>query len=163
MAHCPNSGASGSCERLVLVDCQFYRGSASHVRRNRISRPPGQPHPSHNFTALRLVLDADVAGEGIALPGHVSFARPVGDRTRGPGAAGRRRPCGRGGADLGWEETLVPSDPASPARSVVRREAVGVVAAVIPWNSPFSSAAAKIIPALLAGNSVVLKVSRRTR
>jgi acyl-CoA reductase-like NAD-dependent aldehyde dehydrogenase len=61
--------------------------------------------------------------------------------------------------EFGWEETLMPSDPASPVRSVVRREAIGVVAAVIPWNSPFSSATAKIIPALLAGNSVVLKVS----
>ena len=61
--------------------------------------------------------------------------------------------------EFAWEETLAPSDPASPVRSVVRREAVGVVAAVIPWNSPFSSATAKILPALLAGNSVVLKVS----
>lgn len=61
--------------------------------------------------------------------------------------------------EFGWEETLTPSDPASPVRSVVRREAIGVVAAVIPWNSPFSSATSKIIPALLAGNSVVLKVS----
>ncbi|MER6496394.1 aldehyde dehydrogenase [Streptomyces griseorubiginosus] len=61
--------------------------------------------------------------------------------------------------EFGWEETLVPSDPASPVRSVVRREAIGVVAAVIPWNSPFSSATSKIIPSLLAGNSVVLKVS----
>ncbi|MBX7553956.1 aldehyde dehydrogenase [Streptomyces sp. NPDC004232] len=61
--------------------------------------------------------------------------------------------------EFGWEETLVPSDPASPVRSVVRREAVGVVAAVIPWNSPFSSATSKIIPALVAGNSVVLKAS----
>ncbi|GLP64090.1 aldehyde dehydrogenase [Streptomyces sp. TUS-ST3] len=61
--------------------------------------------------------------------------------------------------EFGWEETLTPSDPASPVRSVVRREAIGVVVAVIPWNSPFSSATSKIIPALLAGNSVVLKVS----
>ncbi|MFF4763383.1 aldehyde dehydrogenase [Streptomyces sp. NPDC001292] len=61
--------------------------------------------------------------------------------------------------EFAWEETLVPSDPDSPTRSVVRREAVGVVAAVIPWNSPFSSATSKIIPALVAGNSVVLKVS----
>ncbi|GHF41802.1 acyl-CoA reductase-like NAD-dependent aldehyde dehydrogenase [Amycolatopsis bartoniae] len=60
---------------------------------------------------------------------------------------------------FGWEETLTPSDPAAPFRSVVRREAIGVVAAVIPWNSPFSAALAKIIPALLAGNTVVLKVS----
>ncbi|MGI6876057.1 aldehyde dehydrogenase [Amycolatopsis sp. 3B14] len=61
--------------------------------------------------------------------------------------------------EFGWEETLEPSDPAAPFRSVVRREAVGVVAAIIPWNSPFSSAMAKILPALLAGNTVVLKVS----
>ncbi|MFF7051769.1 aldehyde dehydrogenase [Streptomyces griseorubiginosus] len=61
--------------------------------------------------------------------------------------------------EFAWEETLVPSDSASPVRSVVRREAIGVVAAVIPWNSPFSSATSKIIPSLLAGNSVVLKVS----
>jgi acyl-CoA reductase-like NAD-dependent aldehyde dehydrogenase len=61
--------------------------------------------------------------------------------------------------ELGWEETLTPSDPAATARSVVRREPIGVVAAVIPWNSPFSAALAKIIPALLAGNTVVLKVS----
>ncbi|POX57309.1 aldehyde dehydrogenase [Streptomyces sp. Ru71] len=61
--------------------------------------------------------------------------------------------------EFAWEERLAPSDPASPVRSVVRREPVGVVAAVIPWNSPFSSATSKIIPALAAGNSVVLKVS----
>jgi acyl-CoA reductase-like NAD-dependent aldehyde dehydrogenase len=61
--------------------------------------------------------------------------------------------------EFGWEETLAPSDPAAAFRSVVRREPIGVVAAIIPWNSPFSAALAKIIPALLAGNTVVLKVS----
>ncbi|GAA0466742.1 aldehyde dehydrogenase [Paractinoplanes deccanensis] len=60
---------------------------------------------------------------------------------------------------FGWEETLTPSDPDAPFTSVVRRTPVGVVAAIIPWNSPFSAANAKIIPALLAGNTVVLKVS----
>ncbi|MER5787291.1 aldehyde dehydrogenase [Streptomyces sp. NPDC001980] len=57
---------------------------------------------------------------------------------------------------FGWEEVL---ESGSAVRTVVRREPVGVVAAVIPWNSPFSAAMAKIIPALLAGNTVVLKVS----
>ncbi|WP_127503026.1 aldehyde dehydrogenase [Actinoplanes solisilvae] len=61
--------------------------------------------------------------------------------------------------EFGWKETLTPSDPSAPFRSVVRRTPVGVVAAIIPWNSPFSAANAKIIPALLAGNTVVLKVS----
>ncbi|MVU75925.1 aldehyde dehydrogenase family protein [Nocardia sp. ET3-3] len=58
-----------------------------------------------------------------------------------------------------WESTLTPSETNARVRSVVRREPVGVVAAVIPWNSPFSSATSKILPALLTGNSVVLKVS----
>jgi aldehyde dehydrogenase (NAD+) len=61
--------------------------------------------------------------------------------------------------ELGWEEILEPSDSSVPYDTIVRREAVGVVAAVIPWNSPFSAATAKLVPALLAGNTVVLKVS----
>lgn len=42
---------------------------------------------------------------------------------------------------------------------LVRREPVGVVAAVIPWNVPQFTAAAKLGPALLAGCTVVLKPS----
>ncbi|MFI6652698.1 aldehyde dehydrogenase [Streptomyces sp. NPDC050529] len=42
---------------------------------------------------------------------------------------------------------------------LVRREPVGVVAAVVPWNVPQFTAAAKLAPALLAGCSAVLKVS----
>ncbi|WP_433598314.1 aldehyde dehydrogenase family protein [Nocardia sp. CA-135953] len=39
------------------------------------------------------------------------------------------------------------------------RAAVGVVAAIVPWNSPFSLAASKLMPALLAGCTVILKAS----
>ncbi|WP_405667252.1 aldehyde dehydrogenase [Streptomyces sp. NBC_01166] len=45
------------------------------------------------------------------------------------------------------------------AAALVTREAVGVVAAVIPWNMPLSIAVQKITPALLAGCTVVLKPS----
>ncbi|MGD1218547.1 aldehyde dehydrogenase [Streptomyces krungchingensis] len=76
-----------------------------------------------------------------------------------PGLSRQANAYFKAAEELDWEEALVPSDPASPVRSLLRREAVGVVAAVIPWNSPFSAANAKIIPALLAGNTVVLKVS----
>lgn len=41
--------------------------------------------------------------------------------------------------------------------SMVRREPVGVVASVAPWNYPFMMAIWKIGPALAAGNTVVLK------
>ncbi|ATW48290.1 aldehyde dehydrogenase [Streptomyces peucetius] len=45
---------------------------------------------------------------------------------------------------------------------LVRREPVGVVAAVVPWNVPQFTAAAKLGPALLAGCCVVLKPSPET-
>ncbi|MCX4572602.1 aldehyde dehydrogenase [Streptomyces sp. NBC_01571] len=61
--------------------------------------------------------------------------------------------------EFGWEEVVEPSDASVAFDTIVRREPIGVVAAVIPWNSPFSAATAKLIPALLAGNTVVLKVS----
>jgi glyceraldehyde-3-phosphate dehydrogenase [NAD(P)+] len=43
--------------------------------------------------------------------------------------------------------------------ALVIREPVGVVAAITPFNYPLLMAATKIIPALLAGNSVVVKPS----
>ncbi|WP_033295612.1 aldehyde dehydrogenase family protein [Amycolatopsis jejuensis] len=46
--------------------------------------------------------------------------------------------------------------------SVVRREPVGVVAAITPWNFPLLQTAAKISPALAAGCPVVLKPSEIT-
>jgi betaine-aldehyde dehydrogenase len=46
--------------------------------------------------------------------------------------------------------------------SYVRREPVGVCAAVTPWNYPLLMAVWKIAPALAAGNTVVLKPSETT-
>ena len=40
-----------------------------------------------------------------------------------------------------------------------KREPLGVVAAVVPWNSQLFLVAVKIGPALAAGNTVVLKAS----
>jgi glyceraldehyde-3-phosphate dehydrogenase [NAD(P)+] len=46
--------------------------------------------------------------------------------------------------------------------ALVIREPVGVVAAISPFNYPLFIQAAKVIPALLAGNSVVLKPASST-
>jgi aminobutyraldehyde dehydrogenase len=46
--------------------------------------------------------------------------------------------------------------------SMIRREPVGVVASIAPWNYPLLMAAWKIGPALAAGNTVVLKPSELT-
>jgi aminobutyraldehyde dehydrogenase len=46
--------------------------------------------------------------------------------------------------------------------SMVRRDPVGVVASIAPWNYPLMMAAWKLGPALAAGNTVVLKPSEQT-
>ena len=46
--------------------------------------------------------------------------------------------------------------------SMIRREPVGVVGQIAPWNFPLAMAAWKIGPALAAGNTVVLKPSEQT-
>jgi 1-pyrroline dehydrogenase len=46
--------------------------------------------------------------------------------------------------------------------SMVRRDPVGVVASIAPWNYPLMMAGWKVGPALAAGNTVVLKPSART-
>ncbi|WP_419735964.1 aldehyde dehydrogenase [Pseudomonas sp. COR18] len=46
--------------------------------------------------------------------------------------------------------------------ATITREALGVVAAVVPWNFPLDMAAWKLAPALAAGNSVVLKPAEQS-
>ena len=51
---------------------------------------------------------------------------------------------------------------AGPAFTYTRREPVGVVGAIIPWNSPLNMLAWKVCPALAGGNTVVLKPADET-
>jgi acyl-CoA reductase-like NAD-dependent aldehyde dehydrogenase len=44
-------------------------------------------------------------------------------------------------------------------RAIVRREPVGVVGAITPWNFPQSTALLKVAPALASGSTIVLKHS----
>jgi aminobutyraldehyde dehydrogenase len=46
--------------------------------------------------------------------------------------------------------------------SMIRRDPLGVVASIAPWNYPLMIAAWKLAPALAAGNTVVLKPSEQT-
>lgn len=65
----------------------------------------------------------------------------------------------------GWgrriEGDIVPSD--SRRESIhLTRHPLGVVAGIIPWNYPISVFMRKLLPALIAGNAVVLKPSELT-
>ncbi|MFG2619163.1 gamma-aminobutyraldehyde dehydrogenase [Streptomyces sp. NPDC048507] len=46
--------------------------------------------------------------------------------------------------------------------SYVRREAIGVIGSIAPWNYPLQMAAWKILPAVAAGNTIVLKPAELT-
>ena len=47
-------------------------------------------------------------------------------------------------------------------KSLIRREPIGVVAAIVPWNVPQAISFLKLGPALAAGNTVVLKPAPET-
>jgi len=61
-------------------------------------------------------------------------------------------------ADFEWERTLPETDFFGiKSRRLLLHEPIGVVAAITPWNFPFMLNLSKLVPALMAGNTVVLK------
>lgn len=62
-------------------------------------------------------------------------------------------------ADKLYDE-IAPTGPDDLA--LIRREPLGVVAAIVPWNYPLIITAWKLGPALLSGNSVVLKPAEQS-
>ncbi|MGE0213025.1 MAG: aldehyde dehydrogenase family protein, partial [Parvibaculaceae bacterium] len=61
-------------------------------------------------------------------------------------------------------EALKPFDPGEKQgfRRAVTREPLGVVFTIAPWNYPYLTAVNSIVPALMAGNAVVLKHASNT-
>ncbi len=67
-------------------------------------------------------------------------------------------------ADLGEEFAFVERHPnqVGAKLGLLASEPVGVVAAIIPWNSALSTATVKVAPALIAGCTVILKPAPET-
>lgn len=57
---------------------------------------------------------------------------------------------------------MVAGEYTAGATSFVRRDPIGVVAGIAPWNYPLLMAAWKIAPAIATGNTLVLKPSEQT-
>ncbi|HEY8369653.1 MAG TPA: aldehyde dehydrogenase family protein [Thermodesulfobacteriota bacterium] len=86
------------------------------------------------------------------------------------------RPIAHGGGEVrGFEErarTMLALAPRALAdidvgekpgfRRYIRREPVGVVLSIVPWNFPFMTAVNSVWPALAAGNTVLLKPAAQT-
>jgi acyl-CoA reductase-like NAD-dependent aldehyde dehydrogenase len=61
-------------------------------------------------------------------------------------------------------DALAPIDPGPKPgfRRHIKRVPLGIVAVVAPWNYPYLTAVNAVVPALIAGNAVVLKHSHQT-
>src|SRR2546423_5856747 len=53
-------------------------------------------------------------------------------------------------------------EPKAGFERFIRREPLGVVLVVAPWNYPWLTSVNAVVPALLAGNAVVLKMAQQT-
>jgi len=53
-------------------------------------------------------------------------------------------------------------EPKEGFRRFIRREPLGVVLVLAPWNYPYLASVNTVVPAIVAGNSVILKVSQQT-
>lgn len=61
-----------------------------------------------------------------------------------------------------WEEQVPTQAYPTLSTNVIRREPLGVCAAIVPWNFPLLLGIWKIAPALAAGNSVIIKPDEKT-
>jgi gamma-glutamyl-gamma-aminobutyraldehyde dehydrogenase len=99
-------------------------------------------------------------GDELSLLETLDAGKPIGDTTSVdvPGAAYCVEWFAEAIDKIGGE--VAPAD--HHLVGLVTREAIGVVAAVVPWNFPILMASWKFGPALAAGNSVVLKPSEKS-
>ena len=56
----------------------------------------------------------------------------------------------------------IDAEPKDNFRRFIRREPLGVVLVLAPWNYPYLTSVNSVVPALMAGNAVVLKHSNQT-
>ncbi len=75
------------------------------------------------------------------------------------GFAERARYMVRAAAD---KLTDIQLEESATSSRFIRRTPHGIVLSIVPWNYPYLTAANSIIPALMAGNSVIMKPSSQT-
>ncbi|MFW0757209.1 aldehyde dehydrogenase [Pseudomonas sp. H11T01] len=117
--------------------------------------------PSERKHVLLRLADLIMANrEELALLDSLNMGKPVMDAYNidVPGAAGVFRWYAESLDKL--YDQVAPS--AQNVLATITREALGVVAAVVPWNFPLDMAAWKLAPALAAGNSVILKPAEQS-
>lgn len=118
--------------------------------------PAGRSEAMHRFAAVLAEQADDFAyaeslqcGKPVKLSTEFDVPGTVDNTSFFAGAA--RHLEGRSAAEYDGDHT-----------SYVRREAIGVIGSIAPWNYPLQMAAWKILPAIAAGNTIVLKPAEIT-
>src|SRR5438445_2003212 len=144
VAHVPRSGAADA-DRAVRAAAAAFSAWRAVAPRDR------------GRLLLRIADDVDAAVEDLSrtLATETGNAIRTQARPEGKAVADVSRYFGGLGGELKGETVPL----GETMFSYTRREPFGVVAAIVPWNVPILIAAWKIAPALIAGNTVVLKPS----
>ncbi|WP_259782868.1 aldehyde dehydrogenase [Aestuariispira ectoiniformans] len=99
-------------------------------------------------------------GEELALLETLDMGKPIGDSTTVDIPLSVEAIAWFGEAIDKVNDEVAPTMP--NALSLITREPVGVVAAIVPWNFPLMMACWKLGPALATGNSVILKPAEQS-
>jgi acyl-CoA reductase-like NAD-dependent aldehyde dehydrogenase len=118
------------------------------------------PPRQRKRTLLAFADAIDAHADELALLESLDVGKPISDALTVdvPGCADTIRWYAEA-IDKRYDE-VAPTGP--EALALIRREPVGVVGAVVPWNYPLIISAWKLGPALAAGNSVVLKPAEQS-
>ena len=147
--------------QVAQCDAADANVAVIHARKAFDSGIWSQATPVHRKNVLvrlsELVLEH---AEELALLESLDMGKPIGDAMNVdiPASARALRWCGEAVDKIYDEVATTPSD----QLGLVTRQAIGVVAAIVPWNFPLIMACWKLGPALAAGNSAILKPSEKS-
>jgi len=138
------------------IDAAVRAARASFERGSWRDMPPGERAATMRRAADILAKRTDALAETMTaeLGCTITFA----ERVQVPSPIQTLRYFADLAENYQWEEERVGGN----GRSLVRRQPVGVVAAITPWNAPLHSPMIKLAPALAAGCSIVHKPSTLT-
>ena len=110
---------------------------------------------------LRFAVEVEARADGLGITNTLENGSPIAESS---GAAANAAGILRYFASLAehLEREDVRPFPRGSGRSVVKRDPLGVCALIAPWNFPINLVVIKLAPALLAGNTVVIKPASPT-
>lgn len=144
------SASSGQIDQAVTAAHHAYKDWSRRAPRERSAALLAIADAIESHAETLAAIESRNAGKPLRFARGGELAN-VADVFRFYGTAVRNMPAPAAGNYRGAGRT-----------SLVRRDPIGVIAQIAPWNYPLLMAAWKIAPAIAAGNAVVIKPSELT-